>query len=940
MTDPFVKACVDRDKELRGRVKQLGNLLGQVLKTHAGEDVYRVVERLRKGFIRLRREPDEARFNRLKRLIGGLTPDTLRPVIRAFSIYFQLVNIAEESFQHRQRRRVAVKGGTLWRGSFDRCLHDMREAGVTPDEIQDLLDEVRYIPVFTAHPTESKRRIIMHQLRGIFITEEARWERPKMLGHRERKDRELSTRIQTLWKTDEVRPARPEVLNEIRMGLHYFDESLFEAIPEVYRRLGRAIERTYGDHPDYAGMDIPALIRFGSWIGGDRDGNPYVTAETTRKALRMNHLTVMKAYLSRVNELISILTHSIKFCTPSAAFLASLQEDEAFCAAATCNQAMRFPEEPYRRKLYIMRMRLQRRIDHMENLLSGNNETCATSLGYQTEVHFQRDLELIRESLIGHGDADAANAELLDLFRLSNTFGFFLAQLDIRQESSIHSEAVADILKVLEIETDYATLPETRKIQLLAQLIQAPPPLGSIARLEPMSREVLSVFRTISEMREEISHSAIGRYVISMAHSASDVMAVMFLASLEGLAGTRDGAWYCHLGVSPLFETIHDLNQIEPVMSALLDEPCYLALLKAQHGQQEVMLGYSDSAKDGGILASVWSLYDAQQKIISIGKSRNVRIRLFHGRGGTVGRGGGPTHDAILSQPTGTVLGQIKFTEQGEVLSFKYNNPETATFELTMGLSGLLEASRGLVQSPQPDNPSQLQAMAKLARLGEEHFRKLTEDTAGFMDYFYEATPVNEIGLLNIGSRPSHRARTDRSKNSIRAIAWVFGWAQSRQTLPAWYGLGTALARWRGNDQNKLEELRRMYREWPFFNALLANTQMALVKSQMDIAEEYAALCLDRETGQRVFHLIKKEHQRTVQEVLQIIEADELLDENPTLKRSLDRRDPYLDPLNHIQLELLKKYRNPETPDQDREANLDPLLRSINAIASGMRNTG
>jgi phosphoenolpyruvate carboxylase len=723
------------------------------------------------------------------------------------------------------------------------------------------------------------------------------------------------------------------------MGLHYFHESLFDAIPELYRRLQGAITRAYGDHPDYTGISLPVLVRFGSWIGGDRDGNPNVTAATTRDAFRLQQLTILQAYHERVDQLIAILTHSAQFCSPTPAFLASLERDDAYCAEQFCNQPRRFPEEPYRRKLFIMRERLGRSIARLDRLLEGETDGLPPP-GYDSEASFVRDLELIRDSLISHGDADAANGELLDLLRLAQTFGFFLARLDIRQESAVHTAAVGDILRHAGVTPDYAALDETERLQLLARLIEQGCPAFERADLEPMTREVLAVFDVIEAMRGEVSPRAVGRYVISMAHAAADVMAVMFLASLAGLAGCGRRGWYCRLGISPLFETIHDLAHIEPVMSALLDHPCYRNLLQASGNLQEVMLGYSDSAKDGGILASGWNLYLAQRHVIDIARKRKVRVRLFHGRGGTVGRGGGPTHDAILAQPAGTVQGQIKFTEQGEVLSNKYNNRETAVFELTMGLTGLIQASRSLVRRPPPDNPKHLRTMAQLADVGERHYRQLTERTPGFLDYFYEATPVSEIALLNIGSRPSHRAKGDRSKNSVRAIAWVFGWAQARQTLPAWYGIGTALAEWRGSSTQRLEQLRHMYQHWPFFRALLSNTQMALFKSDMNIAAEYAELCSDPATAASVFAAIRDEYERTCAEIRSVAEIGELLDENPVLKLSLARRDPYLDALNHIQLELLQRYRDPSANEADREVTLDPLLRSINAIAAGMRNTG
>jgi phosphoenolpyruvate carboxylase len=938
-SDPFIDACVKHDKVLRGRVKLLGQLLGDVISSQAGGDVLRTIERLRKGFIQLREQPDAERLARLKKLIGSLSPDALRPIIRAFSVYFQLVNNAEESYQHRQRRRIAAHGGVLWKGSFDACLRDLRGLGVSPDELQDLFEEIRYMPVFTAHPTESKRRSIMLQMRRIFESNEALDAPPTIVEHKETHTRNLRTRIQTLWKTDEVRPSRPDVRHEVRMGLFYFREALFDAIPVVYGRLQGAIRRAYQDHPEFHGVDVPAMIRFGSWIGGDRDGNPNVTADTTREAILTQHLTVLQAYFERIDALVGILTHSRDFCTPSPAFLASLQDDDEYRQRFDQEWPERFPNEPYRRKLYVIALRLRQLERRARAWLEGRPWNPEVT-GYAREADYLRDLELIRDSLISHGDADTANAELLDLVRLTRTFGFFLARLDVRQESTVHTDAVADILRHLDIHADYGSLDEGQRLALLGKLIESPPRIANPDGLAEMTREVLRVFEVIAEMQRVISPKVVGRYVVSMAHQASDVLHVVFLATFAGLAGRQGEGFVCRLGVSPLFETIDDLAHIEPVMSRLLDDPAYQQVLDHHGSPQEVMLGYSDSAKDGGIVASAWMLYRAQQRVIALGRERGRKIRLFHGRGGTIGRGGGPTHDAIRSQPAGTVLGQVKFTEQGEVLSSKYSNRETAIYELTMGLTGVISASLGLIRDVEPDQPHFHEHMRLLADSGEAAYRKLTEQTPGFLDYFYESTPVSEIGLLNIGSRPSHRNKSDRSKASVRAIAWVFGWAQSRQTLPAWYGLGTALAACCDGEKKRLRTLREMYRDWPFFRSLLSNTQMALFKSRMDIAAEYADLCNDREVRDAVFPMIEAEYRRTVEWVCRIAAIDELLEETPLLKLSLTRRDPYLDPLNHIQLELLQRYRDPETRDIDRDASLDPLLRSINAIAGGMRNTG
>lgn len=933
--DPFIDVCLAKDQQLRSRVRLMGNVLGEVIKAQSGKDVLRRIEYLRKGFIRLREQYDTVGLEQLKGYIQQLSADELRPVIRAFTTYFQLVNIAEESFLHRQRRRFAASGKLLWEGSFDHCIRQLHEANVDQQGVQRLLTDMSYMPVFTAHPTEAKRRATMLQLRRIFEANEGIDSQAMTLDHKAHRRRELKTRVQTLWKTDEVRPAKPDVRYEIRMGLFHFKASLFEAVPIVYRRLQDAIERVYGEN---SGIHIPNVLSFGSWVGGDRDGNPNVTAQTTREAILLQQRTILGHYLSKIDQLLEIFTQSEQFCTPLSAFNESLAEDDRYRELFAGQWPALFPQEPYRRKLYLMKLRLRQTLQRVELLLKGDLDP-DSGTGYVNEAAFINDLQLMYESLCSHGDVDVADAELLDLLRLARTFGFYLASLDVRQESTVHTSSVAEILRLQGICDDYIACTEQQRMELMARLIQQPPILNSLDELSSMTREVLAVFDVIAEMQQTVSPSVVDRYVISMAHQASDVLHVLFLATFANLCTYKNGRYSCCLAVSPLFETVDDLQHIEPVMSRLLDDPLYYQLLTASGRMQEVMLGYSDSAKDGGIVASAWSLYQAQQQVIELGQRRGVRIRLFHGRGGTVGRGGGPTYQAITSQPAGTVFGQIKFTEQGEVLSFKYSNKETAVYELTMGLTGLIAASSGHITQVPVDPPVYGQVMSQLRQQGEHYYRQLTEDTPAFLDYFYQATPVNEIASLNIGSRPSHRQQKDRSKYSVRAIAWVFGWGQSRHTLPAWYGLGKGLEDFCAQQPKNLAVLQQLYKEWPFFRVLLNNTQMALFKADMSIAAEYARLSKNSES-QLVFETIKAECERTIYWVLKVAQIDELLAENKLLKLSISRRNAYLDPLNYIQLVLLKNYRNDQLNEADRERSLDPLLRSINAIATGMRNTG
>ena len=926
------------DKQLRARVKLFGNLLGNVLRAQAGGRVLAAVETLRKGYINLRKEENPRQRERLAELIKTLDENTLSQVLRAFSIYFSLVNIAEEAYQHKQRRRQYRSGGPLWKGSYDSVLRNFHAEGITAEELQTLINHLSYIPVFTAHPTESKRRTIMENLRRIFLTAERLNE--TTIGKEERAliTQELENEIQILWRTDEVRSKKPQVRDEVKNGLYYFRESLFEAVPQTYRNMEKAVRRVYGKETN---IDVPSFLNFGSWIGGDRDGNPNVTPDTTIMAVRLQHREVLREYLRRVSHLTHVLTHSSALCEPSEAFLASLARDEAAHQDAFADKPEQFfTHEPYRRKLFVMTHKLRANLTLVEAQLRGSAQTDGHQ-GYLSEAEFLHDLYLIRDSLISHGDQNVAEGELKDVIRLAETFGFYLVKLDVRQESTRHSEAVAEILKQLDSSIDYDSLDEDRRLSLLAEYIGSrETPALDRSSLSEATRETLDISMAMARVRKEISPKAFGSYVISMTHAASHVMEVLFLGRLADLAGYRGDEPYCEVRIAPLFETIEDLEHIEPVMTRLLDNATYAEMLKASGNTQEVMLGYSDSCKDGGILASGWNLYQAQRKIARMAGERGIEVRLFHGRGGTIGRGGGPTHDSILAQPDGTVHGQIKFTEQGEVLSFKYSNAETAIYELTMGVSGLLQASRCLVREPASDNEEYLQIMGELAKSGENTYRELTDRSEGFLDYFYEATPVSEIALMNIGSRPSHRKKGDRSKTSVRAIGWVFGWAQSRHTIPAWYGIGSSLTGWANNDPQRLAKLEQMHQEWPFFRALLSNTQMSLFKADMNISSQYAELALDQNTAQKIHARISEEYQQTLDMVLGVSHSSSLLEENPTLALSLSRREPYLDPLNHIQITLLKRFRDPELSEEDQQRWLEPLLRSINAIAAGMRNTG
>ena len=930
------------DDHLRAQVKLLGTLLGQVLLQFAGEDVFEAVETLRRGFAELHQQEDQQRRTELMAMIDAMPAAKVELVVRAFSSYFKLVNVAEESFAHRNRRRMLSHGMTLWEGSFDRTVAELKAQDMPVATLQEMVNRLHYAPVFTAHPTEARRRAVMEGMRRIFLICDELYSPTLGVNDRRELEAQLAAEIQVGWRTDELRSAKLEVRDEVRNGLYYVRESLFEAVPKAYSFFEKALRKHYGVNADgIAAVRVPSFIRFGSWIGGDRDGNPFVTADVTEWTVHRQMQAALEEYRSRVLELRQTLTHSSDWCTPSARFLERLSEYEAeFGEQVFRGTAVQiYSREPYRRMAAMMLARLDANLSYVHQCLAGV-PSFTSHLAYENATAFLADLGLVRDSLISHGDRIVAMQDLQALIRLVESFGFHLLQLDIRQESTVHTRTVAALLQQIDPDFDYLAADEAERLQRLAAWIGHIDPIEvDDGVLDDEAREALAVFRRMVKLQAEVGDEVFGTYVISMTHSASHVMEVMLLARLVGLCGHNGCVWFCRILVAPLFETVDDLQRSQSILDQLLSNKVYRALVTANGNHQEVMLGYSDSCKDGGILASNWNLYQAQLSIIALTRRYGVECRLFHGRGGTVGRGGGPTHEAILSQPPGTVNGEIKFTEQGEMLYYKYSNPETANYEIGMGVTGLLKASTTALAQIDVRYPQEyLDGMGRIAADGEKSYRALI-GMPGFIDYFYETTPVTEIGLLNMGSRPSHRKKADRSLGSIRAIPWVFGWAQSRHTLPAWYGIGTALRDFIGSAPAGLDQLRIMYREWPFFRGLLSNVQMALTKADMEISEEYARLC-DHPDTMTIYRAIADEFALTVEWVKQVAQIETLLEDNPTLALSLSRRRPYIDPINHIQVRLLKRYRSESVWESEQDSWLTPLMRSINAIASGMRNTG
>ena len=922
------------DKLLRSRVRLLGTLLGYILKEQSGSKVFTSVEALRKGFISLRKKYNPKKQAFLTRHISNLDIPTLESIIRAFSIYFSLINVAEERQKHYEWQRNREKKIPN-EGSFKETIKRLKDEGASAEKVQLLLDQLLFRPVLTAHPTEAKRRTIMQLMRKVLLSltdlDNARHKSVKEETHKT-----IKRLIQTLWKTNEVRLNKPTVEAEVLNGLYYFNNSILKAVPALYRSLETVLKETYPE----SDIKVPSFIEFGSWIGGDRDGNPYVTPKVTQHTWKLQSIVILEEYIRRLESLIHVLTHSNKLVELSENFIIKSEYNRKISRQAIADPSNQFLKEPYRRQLKVMQYKIKRRLIALKQQ-SGRKPIRFPESAYNSSYEFLDDLYLIDQSLRHHNDVDIADQELKDLIRLVETFEFHLVRLDVRDESSKHSRVIAAILKKFQETNNYLEMEEAEKTELLTRLLlQDNLPKIEPAELGGEAAKTLQVFHIIKRARKEIGPRSVGNYVISMTHTVNHILEVAFLGKLAGLIGTdQNGDLFCHISPSPLFETIEDLKNIEGILEQLLSNKAYKQLLSVSGNQQEIMLGYSDSCKDGGILASAWNLYEAQKSITRITSKHQVQCRIFHGRGGTIGRGGGPTHKAIAAQPPETVSGQIKFTEQGEVLSFKYSNPETAIQELTLATSGLLIASRHLILPPHQDNEKNLQLTQELAAHGEGFYRDLIDHTPGLFTYFYEATPVIEIGEMNIGSRPSHRKMADKSKTSIRAIPWVFGWSLSRHTLPAWYGIGYALEHYHNNDPARLQELKDLYQDWLFFKTLIDNTQMALLKANINIAREYSKLCTSKITNQ-IFEKISNEYERTVQYVLKVSGMQTLLEDQIPLMLSLSRRDPYLDTLNYIQISLLKQYRETKQKQVEENVHLAPLLHSINAISTGMRNTG
>ncbi len=896
-----------KDAPLRRDVRSLGILLGRVLVEQAGTELFDTVERLRRLLIQHREkavgsEADEPQslLQAARAEVGALSLDTAYRVTKAFAAYFELTNLAETN--HRKRRRRAAElhaDEPPLAGSFRGTLLRMKQAGITPEQALAALAEIEVQPVFTAHPTEITRRAVLLKRRRIAAELEKLDKLPLPDSQAQACENVVLTEITALWQTDEVRLQSPTVVDEIRTGLSYYVMTLFEAVGRLYEGIGADFRVVYGTDVEMA--SLPVCLRFGSWIGGDRDGNPHVTPECTREALELARAMVLAHYFQELGLLVRRLTVSTHQVDASA----ELQERLALYERQITEPAAELSRTPhseaYRRLLLMMGARLRYARDERSR-----------PEAYQSADEFRHDLEMIRRSLCGSGGARMASDLIDPLLCKLRTFGFRLHTLDIRQHARVHRHALGEI----------------------AQTSLAGGAESSFAGVSATSIELLDTLRAAAEAKKHFEPESVMRYIVSGAETEDDVFAILRLAAWAGARaeGSSDDPGLMPV---PLFESIEALRQAPEVMRRVWNSPQYRSLLPSWYGWQEVMLGYSDSNKDGGMLTSTWELHKAHRLLHHVARECGVTLRLFHGRGGTVGRGGGPTHSAILAQPVGDFTGHIRITEQGEVLNWKYSDTALAEWNLEILVAASLGALVRPTTASQGDEEPWLAPMEELSLSAFQHYRQNIAENPDVLLYFEQATPVNEMELARIGSRPARRSGSSRLED-LRAIPWVFGWMQSRHAVPAWFGVGWALERYASSGPVQEQTLRRMATEFPLFSDMIRNVELAMAKADFSIARLYASLVPDASLRGRVYAMLSEEFERAQRMILQITGQRELLEHNPVLSRSIRLRNPYVDPMSLIQVELLRRKRGGE-----QSAELDYAIgTTMNGIAAGLHNTG
>ena len=917
----------DGSGELARDIRLLGNALGAVLKEQGGGELFDRVERIRALTKEARSVPGDSDAERaLDALFADMDFDAALPVLKAFTTYFQLVNLAEQKEIVRVNRRRAFESGTKPRSeSVRNAIQTLSASGMTAAQMRDLIETLSIQLVFTAHPTESKRRTVNEKLHRLSAFLSA-LEQPQIAeSEQERLEADVTAETEILWQTDEVRQRRLSVIDEAKNILFYFGETLFQITPRLYEDLTAALEECY---PGEA-FQILNFLEYGSWVGGDRDGNPTITLDHTAEVLRLHRAQVLSLYVPAVRALSDRLSQSRHYVGISDELAQSLLADAEALPEVASEAAGRSPQEPYRRKCEFIWERLRRTQDSRPG-------------GYGTADEFIADLELLQRSLETHKGYFAARRVLAPLLFQARLFGFHLARLDIREHKEKYLGALSAVLA--DQGTDWEALDEAGKIALLEREIAGRRPLVPAAsHYGEDADKTLGLFRLVSDKMQTLGPDAFGSFILSMASDVSDVLAVLLLAKdahLADLAG--DGGW-SSVDVVPLFETIEDLENAPQILDTLLSNLVYRRNVRLRGDAQEVMVGYSDSNKDGGYLTANWKLYVGQARLAEVAQKHGVSLRIFHGRGGAIGRGGGPAGKAILAQPPGSVRGRLKITEQGEVISSRYFDQEIAYRNLEQIVHAVLTAS--VPGSAGRENPEWAAVMDEVSDAAFTAYRALVYGDSGFVRYFQEATPVGELAQLNIGSRPPKRTASDRIED-LRAIPWVFSWMQSRHTLPGWYGVGTALSAYADQSPAHLERLQTMYQEWPFFATTIDNAQMSLAKADMEIAARYAALVTDSVIAGRIYGAVAAEYEKSVAVIRRITNLGALLDNQPVLQKSIRLRNPYVDPLSYLQVELLKRLRALPSDDNSEETKIArrdlraAVLLSINGVAAGMKNTG
>jgi phosphoenolpyruvate carboxylase len=960
----------DHEEDALGRdVDALGRMLGEVLREQEGESGFALVEEYRAKTKALRAEGGWPRDfgpegQALLQRTEGLSLDEANLVVRAFTAYFHLVNMAEEHHRLRvlrQRERQVEASVGAYKESIAEAVALAAEANVPAEVLQNRLRGLLVEPVFTAHPTEARRRTVLDKLRRLArFTETLEDARLTPSQRTEVQDR-IREEITALWLSEEVHRRAPAVFDEVNNGLYYFEHSLWEVVPRIYADLERALERSYPGQR----FDVPALLRFGSWMGGDRDGNPHVTAAVTEYTLLVHRETALGLYEDDLERLQRHLSVAEDEAVLTLGLRDSLRRDAADLPDIAASAGAQFASEPYRRKVSFMRARVQaarrlnagRRAEVLARGAIGSAEEHAVTrtqrlwsrttepprpndvrAAYRRASELRDDLRLMADSLRAQGAHRLARGLLRDSERRAEAFGFQLARLDLRQHSRVNAEALAELLRAAGVEHDYLSLSEPERTAVLVRELKNPRPLAHPHRAwSESTAEVLALFQTTRRMREELGHDACNVYIVSMTAGVSDILTPLFFAKEAGLFAPESDPPVSGLQVVPLFETIEDLRGCGAILTELFSLPVYRRHLKAWGGLQQVMLGYSDSNKDGGFVTSNWELYRAQRELADVCRVEGVRLLLFHGRGGAVGRGGGPTNRAILGQPRGSVEAGIRITEQGEVAFARYGHTGIAHRHLEQTLNAVLRA--GLRDTAPPVPAAEwVTMMDSLSEAGLRAYRALVYEEPGFLSYFRQATPIDQVADLRIGSRPAKRRDGERIED-LRAIPWVFSWTQSRHGLPGWYGLGAALADVL-RDPAAGALLKAMHREWPFFRSLIDNAQMGLGRSDRAVARLYAGLVGPDDLRERVLTTVLAEWDRAERGILAVTGTSEILEDAPVLRRSIRLRNPYVDPMSFVQVTTLRRLRALGDDDPQRDAVADLVALCVNGIAAGLQNTG